>query len=69
MNVTRSVRTSVADLWRSSALIQGLLALLFAAAIVALALCGKPIPEILGAALMAIIGFYFGAKSRTPSPD
>ena len=63
------MKLNIAQLWRSSALIQGLLALLFALTIVALALLGKPIPEILGAALMAIIGFYFGAKSRTPSPD
>lgn len=60
-----AMKIALAELWRSSALIQGFLALLFAGAIVALALSGKPIPEILGAALMAIIGFYFGAKSRT----
>lgn len=65
MKLIQSATATLADLWRSSALIQGLLALLFGGAIVYLAVQEKTVPEILGAALMAIMGFYFGAKTRT----
>ncbi len=52
------------DLWKSSALIQGTLALATTGAIIYLAVTGQDIPEILVGIVMAIIGFYFGAKNR-----
>lgn len=57
------------QLWRTSSLVQGLMALLFAAAIVYLAVAQRPIPEALVGALMAVLGFYFGSKSRTSDSD
>jgi len=52
------------DLWKSSALIQGTLALATTGAIIYLAITGKPIPDTLIGIVMAIIGFYFGTKNR-----
>jgi len=54
----------ILDLWKSSALIQGSLALLTTGAIIYLAVVSKPIPEILVATLGTILGFYFGTKNR-----
>lgn len=55
--------TRLADLWQSSALIQGIMALTALFAIVYLALTAQPVPEVLVATLSVIIGFYFGQKN------
>ncbi len=57
--------TPLLDLWRSSALIQGIMALSAMGAIIYLAIAGRPIPDVLIGAVMAIIGYYFGTKERT----
>jgi len=56
------MKPKLIDLWRTSSLIQGALALITAAAIVYLAIAEKQIPEILVATLGTILGFYFGTK-------
>jgi len=58
------MKTKLIDLWRTSSLIQGTLALTVTAAIIYLAIQGREIPDLLTAIVMAIIGFYFGAKNR-----
>lgn len=55
--------TKLADLWASSALIQGIMAVSSLGAIIFLAVQDKPIPDVLTAVVMAIIGFYFGQKN------
>ncbi len=57
--------TTIADLWRSSALIQGILALMFGGTICYLAIQGREAPEVLFALVGTIIGYYFGTKERT----
>jgi len=56
--------TKFADLWKSSALIQGVLALATTGAVIYLAIVDKPIPDILIGIVMTCIGFYFGTKNR-----
>ena len=63
MTKLRSALATVADLWRSSALIQGIMALTGFGTICYLAIEGRPIPEILAALLGTIIGYYFGTKT------
>lgn len=65
MPTIQSVTTSFIGLWRSSALIQGFLALLFGGAIVYMEISQIQASDALIGALFAIIGFYFGAKNRT----
>ncbi len=65
MTEPRSLRATVADLWRSSALIQGSLALMFGGTICYLSIQGRPAPEVLFALVGTIIGYYFGTKERT----
>lgn len=60
--------TRLVQNWRSSDVIQGVMALLSLGAIVYLAVTGKPIPDVLVGVVMAIIGFYFGTKERTTTP-
>lgn len=55
----------IADLWRSSALIQGTMALMGFGSLCYLALTGAPTPDILAALVGTIIGYYFGSKQRT----
>lgn len=57
--------TTLLNLWRSSALIQGLLALMFGATICYMAASSREIPGILLGLLGTIIGYYFGTKERT----
>lgn len=59
------MRTSFIALWKSSALIQGTLALMFGATICSLTLKGMEIPGAFLGLLGAIIGYYFGTKERT----
>ena len=48
--------------WEQSSIISGLLALGVWGSIIALALVQAPIPDILYAGGMSVIGFFFGAK-------
>lgn len=59
------MRDKFVDLLKTSALIQGLMALSCTGAIIYLSVVGREIPEVLVGIIMAIIGFYFGAKNRT----
>ena len=67
MTQRRPLHVTFADLWRTSALIQGILALAYSAAIIFLACTSREIPGILLGILGTIIGFYFGAKTATTS--
>lgn len=64
MNKLRQLTTTIGDLWRSSALIQGALALMFGATVCYLSIVGHEIPGVLLALIGTIIGFYFGTKNR-----
>ena len=65
MNKLRELTNSAADLWRSSALIQGILALMFGATICYLEITGQRASEVIFALVGTIIGYYFGTKERT----
>jgi len=58
------MRDKIIDLWKSSALIQGALALMFGATICYLAIVGREMPGILLALIGTIFGYYFGTKKR-----
>lgn len=66
--------TKLIDLWASSALIQGIMAVSSLGAIIYLSVVQATIPDVLVGVVMAIIGFYFGQKnainrtSRAPPP-
>lgn len=62
------MRQAIIDLWKSSALIQGALALLFAATVCYLAIAGREIPGVLLAALGTVMGFFFRAKNQIKTP-
>ncbi len=53
------------ELFKSSAVIQGAMALSCTGAIIYLAITGTDVPEVLVGIVMATVGFYFGAKNRT----
>jgi len=59
------MRDKFIDLLKTSALIQGIMALACTGAVIYLSVVGQPVPEVLVGLVMAIIGFYFGAKNRT----
>ena len=59
------MRDKFVELFKSSALIQGTMALACTGAIIYLSIVGREIPEVLVGIIMAIIGFYFGSKNRT----
>lgn len=62
------MKTKFLELWQSSAIIQGSLALMMGATICYLAIAQVPIPDVLIGILGTIIGFYFGIKrALTPS--
>ena len=63
MTKLHSLTGSIGDLWRSSALIQGIMALTGFGTICYLSLVGRPIPEIIAALVGTIIGYYFGTKT------
>jgi len=63
MTKIRQLTISVGDLWRSSALIQGIMALTGFFTICYLQIVGRPIGEILGTLVGAIVGYYFGTKT------
>ncbi|MBA7527119.1 hypothetical protein ES705_19293 [subsurface metagenome] len=54
----------IIDLWKTSSLIQGTLALATTGAIIYLSVTGQEVPETLTAIVMATVGFYFGTKTR-----
>lgn len=56
------MRATFTELFLSSAIIQGLMALGAVGAVIYLAVAGQEIPEVLTGIVMAIIGFYFGSK-------
>lgn len=58
------MRNKIVDLWKSSALIQGALALMFGATVCYLSIVGRDVPGVLLALIGTIIGFYFAAKNK-----
>jgi uncharacterized membrane protein YfcA len=50
------------DQFAKSNIISGVMALGLTGAVIYLAVTGQPIPDLLGAALTSIIGFFFGTK-------
>jgi len=58
------MRDKLIDLFKTSARIQGAMALAGFGVICYLAVAGRPIPEILAALVGTIVGFYFGTKSK-----
>jgi len=58
------MKTTFADLWHSSSLIQGTMALAATGAIVYLGLTQQPVPDILVYLVSTVVGFYFGTKNR-----
>lgn len=65
MTKLRAAAATVADLWRSSALIQGAMALMGFGTICYLEIVGRSGSQILAALVGTIIGYYFGTKERT----
>jgi len=65
MNKLQAAATTVVDLWRSSALIQGAMALMGFGTICYLEIAGRSSSQILAALVGTIIGYYFGTKERT----
>lgn len=61
------MRDKLVELFRTSALIQGCMALAGFGAICYLAVVGRPIPEILAALVGTIVGYYFGTKTSQSS--
>lgn len=62
MTKLRALRTTVADLWRSSALIQGIMALTGFATICYLEIVNRQPSQVLAGLVGSMIGFYFGTK-------
>ena len=58
------MKDKVIDLWRSSAIVQGLMALAGFGSICYLAITQQPIPELLAALVGTMVGFYFGTKTK-----
>ena len=56
------MRDKLIDLFKTSALIQGAMALAGFGVICYLAIVGRPIPELLAALVGTIVGYYFGTK-------
>jgi len=57
------MRPQLVELFKSSAIIQGTMALATLAVVLYLSATGQPIPDTLVGVLMATIGFYFGTKT------
>jgi len=56
------MRANFVELWESSAIIQGTMALAATGAIIYLAVTGREVPEVLAGIVGIIVGFYFGTK-------
>ena len=59
------MRDKFLDLWKSSALVQGLMALIVTVTICYMEATGAEASPVLVALVATIVGFYFGAKNRT----
>lgn len=59
------MKINLIETWKSGALIQGILAVMFGATICYLAIVGRDIPGVLLALVGTIIGFYFRVKKAT----
>jgi|YNPNPStandDraft_1061719.scaffolds.fasta_scaffold04442_9 uncharacterized membrane protein AbrB (regulator of aidB expression) len=57
------------ELLRQSVLIQALLALLCACAIVYCVVSNLPVPDVMSNAFLLILGFYFGSKVQQSAVD
>lgn len=58
------MRDKFIDLLKSSALVQGTIALCVVIGMVYLYVTGKPVPDTMVGIAMAILGYYFGTKSQ-----
>ena len=56
------MRDQFVELWESSSIIQGTMALACTGCIIYLAVVGRDVPEVLVGIVMAVVGFYFGTK-------
>jgi len=63
MTKLRELTNTAGDLWRSSALIQGIMALTGFCTLCYLEIVGRPSSQVLGALVGAIVGYYFGTKT------
>ncbi|MCK4297880.1 MAG: hypothetical protein KAX80_00020 [Planctomycetes bacterium] len=59
------MRDKFLDLWKSSALIQGIMALAVTFTICYMEAAGRDVSPVLVGLVATIIGFYFGTKNRT----
>ena len=59
------MRDRFVDLWRSSALVQGIMALAVTLTICYMEATGRETSPVLVGLVATIVGFYFGAKNRT----
>jgi len=66
MKLFQSALLLILDLWKSSTLIQGAMALMGFGTICYLEIAGRSSSQILAALVGSIIGFYFGTKKVTP---
>jgi hypothetical protein len=53
------------ELLQSSVIVSGTIALALVTTVCYLAIAGRPVPDAISAALMAVIGFFFGARKGT----
>ena len=58
------MRDKLVDLWKSSSLIQGTMALLVTVTICYMEATGKETSPVLVGLVATIVGFYFGTKNR-----
>jgi len=58
------MKSKFIELFETSAIIQGTLALVSIGVIAYLSVTGQDIPEVVVGVVMAIVGFYFGTKKR-----
>ena len=56
------MRDQFVELWESSSVIQGTMALACTGAVIYLAVVGREVPQLLVGIIGTIIGFYFGTK-------
>lgn len=66
MHPIRNLAASLLDLWHTSALIQGTMALMGFGTICYLEIAGRESSQILAALVGTIVGFYFGSKRTLP---
>jgi len=62
LKTIRSLGATLADLWRSSALIQGIMALTGFGTICYLEIVSREPSQVLAGLVGSMIGFYFGTK-------